>query len=287
MYYVSESFDAPPLVTSAPLTWPGIRVEQYHLGAMTLPAHHHHHHLVLLYQVDTPLFVERHGGVHVQQEVYQTGDLGLYPGGEYGKITWTTASHNIYLTVDHHHLEQVARQGLDLAYFTLKERTKFADPLLTQLGRQLLTMAGGQHALGPLYAESLIQTLCYHLIEYHGAYERRLAPAGKLSAAVLARLETYLEAHLSTPVTLEQLADLANLSVFHFARCFKHTTGIAPYRYVLNRKMQRAQQLLRLAGASVTHVSEALGFATLASFSAAFKRATGQGPQAFLRGQGK
>ena len=287
MHYVSESFDASPLVTSAPLTWPGVRVEQYHLGAMGLPAHHHHHHLILLYQVETPLFVARHGGARVQQEVYQTGDIGLYPGGEYGKVTWTSTSDNIYLTVDHQHLEQVARQGLDLAYFTLKERVKFADPLLTQLGRQLLTVASRQHALGPLYAESLIQTLCYHLIEYQGSYERRVAPAGKLSAAVLARLEAYLEAHLSAPVTLEQLAELANLSVFHFARLFKHTTGLAPYQYVLNRKIQRAQVLLRLVGASVTHVSEVLGFASPASFSTAFKRATGQGPQAFQRGQGK
>nr|GFC36841.1 hypothetical protein [Tanacetum cinerariifolium] len=100
------------------------------------------------------------------------------------------------LTVDHHYLEQVARQGLDLAYFTLKERVKFADPLLMQLGRQLLTVADRQHTLGALYAESLIHTLCYHLIEYHGKYERRLAPAGKLSAAVLARLDAYVEAHL-------------------------------------------------------------------------------------------
>jgi AraC family transcriptional regulator len=67
---------------------------------------------------------------------------------------------------------------------------------------------------------------------------------------------------------------------------FKQTTGLAPYHYVLSRKMQRAQQLLRLVGASVTHVSETLGFASPASFSAAFKRATGQGPQAFQRGRG-
>jgi AraC family transcriptional regulator len=56
---------------------------------------------------------------------------------------------------------------------------------------------------------------------------------------------------------------------------------------VLSRKIQRAQQLLRLGGTSVAHVSEVLGFASPASFSVAFKRATGQGPQAFQRGQVK
>ncbi|TVT43307.1 helix-turn-helix transcriptional regulator [Hymenobacter setariae] len=286
MHYVSESFEAPPLVTSAPLTWPGLRVEQYHLSAMALPAHYHRHHLVMLYQVEAPLVVQRRNGTRVQQEIYQTGDLGIYPGGEYGKITWTASSCNTYLTVDDHYLERLARQGLDLAYFALQERVKLADPLLAQLGRQLLAVASAPPALGSLYTESLINALCYHLIEHYGRYERRLAPAGKLPAAVLARLDAYLEAHLGDVITLEILADLANLSVFHFARLFKQTTGMAPYHYVLSWKIKRAQQLLRLGGPSVTHVSEVLGFASPASFSAAFKRATGQGPQAFQRAQG-
>jgi AraC family transcriptional regulator len=195
-------------------------------------------------------------------------------------------SDNIYLTVDDQHLAQLARQGLDLTHFALRERLKFADPFLTQLGRQLLVAANGQYALGLLYVESLISALCYHLIEYHATYERRVAVRGKLPPAVLARIEAYLEARTDAPVTLEALAGLANLSVFHFARLFKQTTGVAPYRYVLNRKIQQAQQLLHRGGMSVTHISDALGFVSPASFSASFKRAVGQSPQAFQRGSG-
>jgi AraC family transcriptional regulator len=285
MQYVSESFETLPLVTSALLPWQGVRLEQYHLDAMALPAHHHAHHLLLLYQADTPLVVQRHRGSQVHEEVYQTGDLGLFPRGEYGTIAWQVPSDNLYLTVDHYYLEQLARQGLDLTHFALRERLKFADPLLTQLGWQLLAAARGQHALGLLYAESLISALCYHLIEHHATYERRLAAGGKLSRDVLARIEAYLEAQTDTPITLHALADLANLSVFHFARLFKQTMGVAPYRYVLSRKIQRAQQLLRAGGTSVTHISDALGFASPASFSASFKRVVGQSPQAFQRGR--
>ncbi len=49
MQYVSESFQAAPLVSSADLPWLGVRVEQYHLEAGELPAHHHAHHLLMLY----------------------------------------------------------------------------------------------------------------------------------------------------------------------------------------------------------------------------------------------
>ena len=79
------------------------------------------------------------------------------------------------------------------------------------------------------------------------------------------------------------LAGLANLSVFHFARRFKLTTGQTPYQYVLGWKMRRAQLLLRAGHLPVATISDALGFASPAHFSAAFKRVVGQSPREFQR----
>ena len=287
MRYVSEAFEVPPLVSSAALAWQGVRVEQYHLEAGELPAHYHAHHLLLLYQVEAPFVLHEPTDVHEQELVYRTGDLGLYPGGEYGTIRWNAPSDNVYLMVDDQHLERLAGQGLDLTRFMLHKRLRFDDPFLAQLSRQLLAAAGSQHALGLLYVESLTTALCYHLLEHHARIERRLPPEGRLTAAVLARIDAYLEAHADAPVTLEGLASLANLSVFHFARLFKQATGVAPYQYVLRWKIRRAQLLLRLGQAPVAAISDALGFASPANFSAAFKRAVGCSPQEFQRGRGR
>ena len=282
MLYVTESFQAPPLVSSAPLAWRGVRVEQHRLGPGGLPAHHHTHHLLLLYQVADALTVRL--GAGMKKQVFRTGDLGLYPSGDHGPVAWNAVSDNIYLMVDDQHLEQVARQDLDLTHFALREQLQFDDPFLAQLGRQLLAVADSQHALGLLYVESLTNALCHHLIEHHATFQRRPAKGQPLTGPVLARIDAYLEAHTEAPVTLETLAALANLSVFHFARLFKQATGLAPYQYVLRWKMRRAQQLLRLGHASVADISDALGFASPASFSAAFKRVVGRSPQEFQRG---
>ncbi|MEJ7661364.1 MAG: helix-turn-helix transcriptional regulator [Hymenobacter sp.] len=69
--------------------------------------------------------------------------------------------------------------------------------------------------------------------------------------------------------------------MFHFARRFKQTTGTAPYQYVLGWKIRRAQQLLRAGSAPVATIGDALGFATPAHFSAAFKRVVGQSPREY------
>jgi AraC family transcriptional regulator len=99
----------------------------------------------------------------------------------------------------------------------------------------------------------------------------------------LARIDSYLEASAEQPITLAALADLANLSVFHFARRFKLTTGRSPYQYVIDWKIRRARQLLRAGELPVAAISDALGFASPAHFSAAFKRAVGQSPREFQR----
>jgi len=129
-----------------------------------------------------------------------------------------------------------------------------------------------------------VNTLGYHLIEHHAHYERRIVGTGsRLSVAVLARIDSYLEASAEQPITLSALADLASLSVFHFARRFKLTTGRSPYQYVLDWKIKRARQLLRTGELPVAAISDALGFASPGHFSAAFKRAVGQSPREFQR----
>lgn len=280
--YTSEMYERPALVSSAGLAWPGLRTEHYQLEAMTMPAHFHAHHLLLVHQGDHPVVASRQSGSRMEADRFQKGDVGLYPSGEYGAFGWDGPADIIHVHLDAQLLEDRARRDLDLQYFSLRERFRSEDGLLRQLGQQLL--AAAHRPPSPLYTESLATTLCYHLIEHHARFERRVGPAGgRLPAAVLARLDAYLEAHAEQPVALETLADLANLSVFHFARRFKHTTGYSPYQYVLAWKMRRATELLRAGELPVAAIGDALGFASPAHFSAAFKRAVGQSPREFQR----
>ncbi len=284
--YTSELYERPALTSSVALAWPGVRLERYQLEAMALPAHFHAQHLLLVHQGAQPVVSSRQAGSRVEVDQYRRGDVGLYPGGEYGPFGWDGPVDIIHVHLDALALETRARRDLDLRYFALRQRFRFADGLLAQLGQQLLAAADRPHALGQLYAESLVTALSYHLIAHHATFERRLAgqTGGRLSAAVLARIDAYLEAAAEATVTLETLAGLANLSVFHFARRFKHTTGRAPYQYVLDWKIRRARVLLRAGELPVAAIGDALGFASPAHFATAFKRAVGQSPRAFQQG---
>ena len=274
-----------PAVETGPPPAPGLRVARYQLEATELPAHFHAEHLLLLHQGAQAVRSHRRSGSRFEEELFAAGDGGLYPAGEYGALGWDGPADVLHVHLDAPALAERARHELNLPTFALREQFRLQDGLLLQLGRQLLAAAGAGHALGQLYTESLATALSYHLITHYAGPAPSPAPvAGRLPLAVLARLDAYIEAHADQLITLAALASLANLSVFHFARRFKLTTGLAPYQYVLAWKIKRARQLLRAGELPIAAIGDALGFASPAHFAAAFRRAVGQGPRAFQQG---
>jgi AraC family transcriptional regulator len=141
--------------------------------------------------------------------------------------------------------------------------------------------AGG--AGGPLAAESLANLLAVHLIR-HVLAPRRPArgrdgalPRGRLRAVV-----AYIEEHLDASPTLEQMAAVAHLNPYHFARQFKRATGLPPHQYVLARRVERAKQLLQGGDdLSLAQVAARAGFSDQSQFCHHFKRLAGVTPGQF------
>jgi AraC family transcriptional regulator len=81
------------------------------------------------------------------------------------------------------------------------------------------------------------------------------------------------------------MAELVDLSPFHFARAFKQAFGVPPHRYHIGRRIERAKALLAEQDNSVTEIARAVGFAETSSFSAAFRKTTGSAPSDYRRGR--
>jgi AraC family transcriptional regulator len=85
-------------------------------------------------------------------------------------------------------------------------------------------------------------------------------------------------------LSLEQLASVACLSRFHFARAFKAAVGRSPHRYVSARRLERAKALLAREDRPLADIALALNFSCQANFTRAFAQATGQTPGRYRRG---
>lgn len=85
--------------------------------------------------------------------------------------------------------------------------------------------------------------------------------------------------HLDREVSLEELAEIANFSKFHFHRLFKAVTGIPPNEYRMQLRIGRAQfRLLNNSVIPITELAYYIGYSNVASFSKSFKRINKQSP---------
>jgi AraC family transcriptional regulator len=108
---------------------------------------------------------------------------------------------------------------------------------------------------------------------------------GGLPARKQKRVVEFIEQHLSEEISLATLAELADLSRFHFARAFRQSFGVPPHRYHMVRRMVRARNLLQRSELPVTQIGLQIGFRETSSFTRAYRRFAGVTPSEFRRYQ--
>ena len=106
---------------------------------------------------------------------------------------------------------------------------------------------------------------------------------GGLAGGDLAKIRQFVEEHLDHPLQVEDLAAMARLSLFHFSRAFKLSTGQSPYHYVQQRRMARAYDLLQNAHLPVAAVAAVVGYDDPSHFAGVFRRTYGMSPRTLRR----
>ena len=90
----------------------------------------------------------------------------------------------------------------------------------------------------------------------------------------------FIDSHYAESIDLQNIADEAFFSKFHFMRLFKSIYGKTPHHYLTQVRINAAKQLLTQA-ISISEVSEAVGFESVTSFTALFKKLTGSSPSVY------
>ena len=101
---------------------------------------------------------------------------------------------------------------------------------------------------------------------------------GGLAPARANRVCEYINSHLQENIALEVLAGIAQLSVHHFARAFRQTLGMPPHNYIVQRRVEHAQQLLRNTDLPVSEIAIVAGFTDQSHLARHFRTITGVSP---------
>jgi len=104
---------------------------------------------------------------------------------------------------------------------------------------------------------------------------------GGLSPGAMRRVREYVKAHLSERMHLTELAAAAGVSVSHFAREFKHSVGVTPHYYIVQRRVERAQAMLARTDLSVAEIALAAGYSDQSHLTRQFRQILGMTPRSF------
>ncbi len=101
---------------------------------------------------------------------------------------------------------------------------------------------------------------------------------GGIAPQRLAAVRDHVEANLAEDVGLDDMAAVAGLSRFHFARAFRRATGMTPHAFVTARRVERAKQLIDRGGMGLAEIGLACGFGGQSHFTTAFRQVAGVTP---------
>jgi AraC family transcriptional regulator len=184
-------------------------------------------------------------------------------------------------------VELSIESGESLADMLLTPRLFFEDATIWSTAAKFRHAIDVPGAPNRLYVEALGVVLIHELARLNRGMSQAETPIkGGLATWQQRVIADYIEDHLPEQIPLAKLARLVRLSTFHFCRAFKQSFGVPPHRYHTNRRVERAKVMLAERTHSVTEVGLTLGFSETSSFTAVFRKVTGQTPSGYCRNLG-
>ena len=152
------------------------------------------------------------------------------------------------------------------------------DAVIARVGRKVRPALDAPHEVNELFASHCMLALGIYICATYVDMRTPTHVAGGLSAWQERAAKDMIEAHLDGSIALDELATLCRLSASRFAHAFKASIGIAPHRWLLRRRIERAKSLLKDSGEHLADIALSCGFADQSHFTRVFKRSGARAP---------
>jgi AraC family transcriptional regulator len=213
---------------------------------------------------------------HVHRRLQSEGDLDLLPAGLAGE--WRDEAPATFLLM---RLPGAVLAQASGEVARLEPRFQLRDPQLQHIGFALKAELEDESPNGRIYVDALGLALAVHLVARYA-----LPPAPEVKAVLTQGLSTrqkrlvreYVETHLDQDLSMADLARVAGVGVSHFRALFGRSFGLAPHRYVIERRLVRARELIERDAAPLAEVALMAGFSHQSHLARWMRRLEGVTP---------
>lgn len=271
-----------PLLLKRRAVWDGLKLAHYIFESGEVPEHRHTEHTVLISLSDGCPAVMRSGSGLRVAGTQKRGSICVLPSGLTHAAELGGPCEHLALYVEPALLNRAANESRLPGSFELLEHYSRGDPVINSIGMALLGEMDSAGLAGRLYAESLTNLLVAHLLRHYtsNAYKSQNYTGG-LPSAKLQRVMNFIEENYADDITLAELADVAGISNFHFAREFKRSTGTTPHQYLIKVRIDRAKTFLADNNLTLAEVGLRAGFSHQSHFTRLFRKITGVTPHSY------
>jgi AraC-like DNA-binding protein len=213
----------------------------------------------------------------------RAGTISILPAGfrAHGHASQMRLLRHLVIDLDEAELESVSEDNGGTAG-QLTPRLMFADPDLANICALIANECSASERSGTLYADSLSWALMVALARIKKSDTPETARGG-LSPSQLRRAQGYMLENVSEGVSLKQLAALTKISLAHFCRAFKASTGKAPHQWLIEARIEQAKSYLLEKKDSIADIAVMLGFCDQAHFTRTFNKIVGTTPLVWQR----
>lgn len=216
--------------------------------------------------------------------LYRHGDMLITPAKVPLFVRWEKPENCLQIRLSDRLLKSVAEDTSrgDCDRLTLRPTFQSRQTEIEAIATLLLSDLRQPQPNGSLYRDSLANVLAIQLLRNYGDTRPQLVTyEGGLPYHQLSSVLDYIDAYLHRDIKLAELAQMLDMSPFHFGRMFKQSLGITPHQYLIQQRVERAKQLLKHSKQSIIDIALACGFNSHSHLSRQFRQVTGMPPKVY------
>ena len=196
----------------------------------------------------------------------------------YGKIQ---VSH---LVLAHERLTSCANDLQEGRAFSIQPAVAHHDQMLFSLMRVIRQEMEDPKKHSTVLLETVVDLVCIHLLRQYCIFSHTVLQQQRgLAPWQVRRVVGFMRENLSSVITLQDLANVVNLSRFHFCSAFRIATGATPHEFLRNLRMDVACELIKGSNLSIREIGQSVGYETASAFTSAFHKALKCTPSQYRR----
>ena len=223
-------------------------------------------------------------GEEKYEGLFDVGKFFIQPAHYPSCYFWETTDESIVFFLEPEYLLDTAAQTecLNLNKIELNPLAIGHDPTIEYIARSFLAEMQNEALGGRIYSETLATQFAIHLLRNYCTFPAQLKQYEKgLSRSQLQTVINYIDANLESNISLQQLANLCQLSSHYFCHLFKQSTGISAYQYVIQQRVAKAKQLLQQKDLPMVEIALMCGFSSQSALSRTFSKYVGTTPSKY------